>query len=341
METFIPIIAVTMVLAAGIVAMAFIAGRIQRPFYTRFDRVRQALPGYNCGACGLPECIDYAAAVARGNASPLGCIPGGPGTAHAVADILGTVAEPGEPVMAAIHCKGGNNEADNRARYEGIPDCHAALLVGNGTKTCIEGCLGLGSCVRACPFGALSITGDAVAEVDRQKCMGCGMCLKACPRGLISLIPHVHKIYLACSNHDCGEQVSGYCTVGCTACGACVNVTPSGAVAINNNLPRLDYAVPGENFIAAAYQCPSKCFVDCVKARPKANIDTKCNGCGECRQVCPVEGAVSGENGKRHVIRKELCIGCGRCLTVCPVRAIALWGSLGYVGYETKYRSSG
>ncbi len=335
METFTPVIVTMAVLAAVIAAVAVIADRMQRPFYSRFDRVRRVLPGYNCGACGLQECIDYAAAVAHGKAGPMGCIPGGPGTAHAIADILNTVAEPGEPVMAAVHCKGGGSEADNRARYEGIPDCHAALLTGNGTKACIEGCLGLGSCVRACPFDALSITGDAVAAVDRQKCTGCGKCLAACPRNLLSLIPHVHKIYLACNNHDYGDQVAGYCTVGCTACEACVNVTPSGAVVMHDNLPGLDYTVPGENFIAAAYRCPSECFVDLVKARPKANIDTKCNGCGECSAVCPVEGAVSGGSGKRHVIRKELCIGCGRCLTVCPVRAIALWGSL---GYETNYK---
>jgi MinD superfamily P-loop ATPase len=99
---------------------------------------------------------------------------------------------------------------------------------------------------------------------------------------------------------------------------------------MRDRLPHLDYFTPSENFVAAAYRCPSKCFVDLIKARPKANIDTKCDGCGDCIPVCPVPGAIIGEAGKRHVIKKDLCIGCGRCAAICRVRSISLWGSLGY-----------
>jgi Na+-translocating ferredoxin:NAD+ oxidoreductase subunit B len=335
MGTFTPMIVAAAALAVVFPAAAVIAGTIKRPFYSRFDRVRRTLPAFDCGACGFPECIDYAVAVAKGAAGPLACVPGGPGTAHAIADILETAVTVGDPVMAAVHCNGGNTKAKRRATYDGIPDCHAALLVGNGVTECVEGCLGLGSCVRACPFGAISMTPDGVAIVDRRKCTGCGACVSACPRNLISLIPHVHKIYLACSNHDDGEQVAAYCSVGCTACEECAKITPSEAVAMHDHLPRLDYNTPGENFIAAANRCPQKCFVDLVKARPKANIDTKCDGCGECVPVCPVSGAIAGEKGKRHVVKKEICIGCGRCLAVCHVRAISLWGSL---GYNTEFR---
>jgi ferredoxin len=154
----------------------------------------------------------------------------------------------------------------------------------------------------------------------------------ACPRRLISIIPDVHKIFLACNNHDEGDWVSSCCSVGCTSCGECVDITPSGAITMNDHLPALDYRTPGENFLAAAYRCPSKCFVDLVKARPRANIDTSCTGCGACALSCPVPGAITGLPEKRHVVRKELCIGCGRCLAVCPAHAVSLWGSLGYEG---------
>jgi Na+-translocating ferredoxin:NAD+ oxidoreductase subunit B len=335
MVTYMPMITATVALAVGISAVMVIANRLGSRFYSRFERVRRALPEFNCGACGFSECIDYAVAVAKGVADPLACIPGGPGTAHAIADILGTTASVGEPVMAVVHCGGGSTKAKRRSRYEGIPDCHAALLFGSGFTECTEGCLGLGSCVRVCPFGAISITPDELATVDRHKCTGCGTCVSSCPRNLISLIPHVHKIYLSCNNHDHGEQVAAYCSVGCTACGECVAITPSGAVTMQGNLPLLDYNTPGENFIAAAYRCPQKCFVDLVKVRPKANIDTKCDGCAECSVVCPVTGAITGRKGIRHVVKKELCIGCGRCLAICHVRAISLWGSL---GYATNYK---
>jgi electron transport complex protein RnfB len=299
----------------------------------KIDLLRAVLPDINCGACGFPLCGDFAKAVAEGKADPTGCAPGGPKTAHEVADILGITIDFTESKIAVVHCKGGVNEAMERCIYEGIADCHAAIVAGNGSKVCTDGCIGLGSCVRACPFQALSVTANRVAVVDPKKCNGCGKCVNACPRGIIELIPRVHKIYLACANHDFGMKVKKYCTVGCTSCTECLRCTPSGAISIVDNLPALDYSKE-ENFIVAANKCPSRCFVDLIKARPKVNIDVKCDGCGACVPFCPVD-AIQGERGKRFVVNKEKCIGCGLCLDKCHLHAIAMWGGLGYVQDST------
>ena len=296
---------------------------------SKIDVIRTALPDINCGACGYPACAVFAKAIAESKADPAGCVPGGPKTAHAVADILGTTTAVPEPKMAVVHCKGGLKEAAERSIYDGIADCHAATVAGYGSKVCTDGCLGLGSCVRACPFNALSIASGRIAAVNPQKCNGCGKCVPACPRGIIEIIPRVYKIFLACANHDFGMKVKKYCTVGCTACAECVRCTPSGAISIADNLPVLDYTQE-ENFIVAANKCPSRCFVDLVKARPKVNIDVKCDGCGECVKYCPVD-AIKGERAKRFVVDKEKCIGCGLCLDKCHTHAIAMWGGLGYV----------
>lgn len=305
--------------------LAFASKRFHVYINPRIEQVADALPGINCGACGYAGCNGFARAVVEGKAEPAGCIPGGPKTVHAVADIIGITSGVPEPQMAVVHCNGGIDKALERAVYSGVEDCLAATLVGNGSKVCQDGCLGLGTCVRICPFDALRITPEGIAIVDQDKCTGCGKCVKVCPRSIISLIPRVHKIFIACSNHDRGAKVSRYCSVGCTSCTLCVKATPSGAISMENNLPVLDYTKE-ENFIPAANKCPSHCFTDLVKIRSKANIDTKCTGCGACVEVCPVTDVISGELNCRHTIDKDKCIGCGICLSACPVHAISLWG---------------
>lgn len=295
----------------------------------RIEKIQELLPNANCGACGFAGCSGFAKAVVKGEAEPTACIPGGAKISSEIAEILGVEAKAAEAMMAVVHCKGGKKEAKERSLYKGIKDCTAATLAGNGSKLCPDGCLGLGTCVKACPFNALYINENGVAVVNPQKCTGCGKCTTVCPRNLIELIPKVHKIFIACNNHDRGGKVKKYCSVGCTGCTLCVKATPSGAIEMQNNIPVLDYSHK-ENFIPAAFKCPSKCFVDLVKARPKANIDTKCDGCGECIKVCPIKEAITGEKGSRHVIDKNKCIGCGICLDSCPVHAISLWGGLGY-----------
>lgn len=47
-------------------------------------------------------------------------------------------------------------------------------------------CVACGSCVKVCPFNAISIYKGMYAEVDWEKCVGCGKCIKACPADVIS-----------------------------------------------------------------------------------------------------------------------------------------------------------
>ncbi len=318
------------------IGLSIASRKLAVPVDRRIEQILGLLPGANCGACGYPGCSAFAKAVAEGKAKPGGCVPGGGKVAADVAEVMGVEAGTADPVMAVVHCKGGTAEATRRGVYTGIADCNAAVLAGNGDKVCQEGCLGLGSCVAVCPFDAIHVNENGVAVVDEAKCTGCGACVAACPRRIISLVPRDHRIFLACSNHERGAKVKKYCTVGCTACTLCVKATPSGAITMQNNLPQLDYST-GETYIVAAHKCPSKCFVDLVKVRPVANIDTKCDGCGKCVASCPVK-AITGEQGGRHAVDKAKCIGCGLCIDACPVHAIAMWGGLGYSTGEGRTR---
>jgi len=55
-----------------------------------------------------------------------------------------------------------------------------------------ELCSACETCVEACPFGAISITGDK-ATIDWAKCLGCGVCATQCPVDAISLIRDERK----------------------------------------------------------------------------------------------------------------------------------------------------
>ena len=63
---------------------------------------------------------------------------------------------------------------------------------------------------------------------------------------------------------------------------------------------------------------------------PEVN-DQKCNGCGKCVNVCPVEAMtlVSANdphhpNRKKAVLNEERCLGCGVCVRSCTVNSILL-----------------
>jgi NADP-reducing hydrogenase subunit HndC len=64
--------------------------------------------------------------------------------------------------------------------------------------------------------------------------------------------------------------------------------------------------------------CPS----GTCKALFRLKIDPKrCNGCGRCLKVCPVD-AVEGEKKQPHMIVGEKCITCGSCRDVCPRNSV-------------------
>ena len=45
-------------------------------------------------------------------------------------------------------------------------------------------CIGCGSCVTACSYGALSVQGKSVS-IDRKNCVSCGKCADVCPSGAL------------------------------------------------------------------------------------------------------------------------------------------------------------
>ena len=221
----------------------------------RVVKVRECLPGANCGGCGYPGCDGYAAALVEDPTLDLTlCAAGGPACAEAIGKILGRSAGAMVPKTAVIHCKGDCEATSNKMDYRGIETCAAAKQLFGGAGKCTFGCLGLGDCSKVCPSDAICIE-KGIAHVDARLCGGCGACARTCPNHVISILPTATAVKVLCSNHEKGGVVGKKCTAGCIGCGLCMKKCPEGAITVKNFLAEIDYS--------------------------------KCTGCGTCAEVCP------------------------------------------------------
>jgi formate dehydrogenase (NADP+) beta subunit len=180
----------------------------------KIEAVTEALPGANCGGCGLPGCSANAEAIVAGKASPSSCVAGGPDLAAEIAAILGVKLEAREPDVARPGCTYGYQDADRKFIYEGIHDCRAAILLHGGSKVCPIGCIGLGTCARACPFDALSMGPDNLPVVNLAKCTGCGACERVCPKHIITLTSNTRRIEREYTTEECTAPCQRACPAG-------------------------------------------------------------------------------------------------------------------------------
>src|SRR5512139_1083948 len=153
------------------IALAIVASKFVVKVDPKVEQVRETLPGANCGACGFAGCMGYAEAVV-GNpdvASNL-CAPGKGAVAEKIAQITGKAAAKVEPKIARVFCQGGRSRSQRKFIYTGVMDCTAAVLAAGGDKSCEFGCLGYGTCMRACPFGAITMSADNLPVISREKC---------------------------------------------------------------------------------------------------------------------------------------------------------------------------
>ncbi len=249
------VIAVGAMAAVFGIILAIAAQKFAVKVDPRIKNISEVLPGANCGGCGYPGCAGYAAAIVETGAAINLCAPGGGEVASSIAEIMGVEAESSEPRVAVVKCRGGCSVAAEKFEYDGISDCRAAALVNTGAKGCRYGCLGLGSCVAACPFGAIIMTEDDIPLVLEEKCVGCGKCVEVCPRDVISLVPRSKPVVALCQSQLRGAAAKKLCKVACISCKKCEKECKFDAIHIVNNIPVIDY--------------------------------DKCTSCGKCVLVCP------------------------------------------------------
>jgi Na+-translocating ferredoxin:NAD+ oxidoreductase RNF subunit RnfB/thioredoxin reductase len=191
------LIATLLLMGLGLAAsiMLAIASKV---FYVwedpRIEQVEEALLGANCGGCGYAGCSAAAEAVVSGKARADVCVAGGFEIAQNVAAVMGLAVEEKEPEISKPGCYYGVQDADLKYDYSGVLDCRAAALLYGGSKECNIGCLGLGTCVRACPFDALSMGENNLPVVNKDRCTSCGVCAEVCPKEIITVTSAARRI---------------------------------------------------------------------------------------------------------------------------------------------------
>jgi len=174
--------------------------------------------------------------------------------AKEISAIMGVEAGKIVKKIAIVGCSGTCDKCSDKCEIYGIDDCYTASQLGTGPKNCEFGCMGLGSCAKACPENAISIV-NGIAVVDDEKCVGCGRCASTCPKKLIQIIPDKRTAIVKCASKDKGAVVKNYCSAGCIGCKICEKKCPKQAIVITDNLAKVNYDL--------------------------------CVGCGLCASACP------------------------------------------------------
>ena len=251
----------------------------------RVERIIEALPGANCGACGYPGCSGLADAIVNAGAPINACVPGKAQAAEAIAAIMGREPEAGLiRKVAQLHCNGNFSNVKTKYEYKGVIDCHLAVTQFGGPSYCYYGCIGLGSCVRICPFGAIAIGENRLPVIDTSLCLGCGLCADQCPQKVLDIIPIDQRVYVRCNNRDKGRTARDECGASCISCGICVKTCPTGAMQLIDNtvgsVSMIDYGK-----CTACGACVEKCPRKCIHLDPPIDPDVA---------VCPKQEPVEG-----------------------------------------------
>lgn len=248
------------------VGLALASKKLHVETDARLDMIHGLLPGSNCGACGGAGCFGFAESLLNGKLPITACRVSSHEAKAKIATILGQSIEKSARKTAGVHCAGGTRALD-KYRYEGIKDCVAAAALHGGLKACGFGCVGFGTCVSACQFGALSMGHDGLPVVAQEKCTSCGICVAVCPKKILRLRPVSQTVYVSCCSRDSARDTRASCPAGCIACRTCEKACRFGAIHVTNNLAVID--------------------------------EGKCTQCGECVKVCPVKVIRAGSAGEK------------------------------------------
>lgn len=238
--------------------LAYAAKKFEVPVDPKIQQIRQLLPGANCGGCGYAGCDDLARAIAAGEIKVSACSVISSENLKKISELTGVEAGDVSKKKAVVMCSGVGELSKRKFKYHGIENCREAMIVMQGDKVCEFGCMGYGTCAKACPSNAIKIDPKSgQVKVDENKCTGCGICEKACPKKIIKLIPADQQVQVFCKSIRKGKESKEICSASCIGCGLCEKQCKFDAIKMVDNLPVIDFE--------------------------------KCTNCGACTEKCPTK----------------------------------------------------
>ena len=243
--------------------LGLIIGIVGKIFAVEVDPLieltEELLPGANCGACGYAGCSDFAKSLVAKKSQLSQCTVCSQEDISAISKTLGISSESVEKKVAIVLCAGDNDKASKIVKYNGVKDCKSVALVANGDKGCTYGCLGMASCARACPVGAIEMK-NGLAIVHPDLCIACGLCVQTCPRNLIKMVPANASVHVYCSSPEKGAMKKKVCSVSCIGCRKCVKAAEEGQMSMNGFVAVVNYENYPENDLIEKAACPTKCL---------------------------------------------------------------------------------
>ena len=123
-----------------------------------FIKIRECLPGNNCGGCGYAGCDQLAEAIIKKIASIDSCPVCGINVAKNISNIIGININNTNKKVAFVHCNGHCNNVIKTYEYNGPHDCNIVKMSpNNGDKKCEFACIGFGNCINVYQFDAIHI----------------------------------------------------------------------------------------------------------------------------------------------------------------------------------------
>jgi electron transport complex protein RnfB len=135
------------------------------------DHLEDLLPQTQCTKCGYPDCRSYAQALAKGEASPNRCPPGGVEGIKRLSQAL-----------SPIYPQDAFNLHPRIDPECGVERPRPVAFIDP------QKCIGCTLCIQACPVDAIVGASKQMHVVLTEWCTGCDLCIPPCPVDCISMI---------------------------------------------------------------------------------------------------------------------------------------------------------